>query len=41
MNALEAGILALAMDEARVTRTVVALRPTWDRFDEALLPRTA
>ena len=36
LNALEAGILALAMDEARQTRTVVDLRPVWDRFDEAL-----
>lgn len=36
LNALEAGILALAMDEARLKRTLVDLRPVWDRFDEAL-----
>ena len=36
LNALEAGILALAMDEARQSRSVVDLRPVWDRFDEAL-----
>ncbi|WP_062209449.1 Gfo/Idh/MocA family protein [Aureimonas sp. AU12] len=41
LNALEAGILALAMDEARTTRSVVDLRPVWDRFDEALLARAA
>ncbi|MDX7949666.1 Gfo/Idh/MocA family oxidoreductase [Lichenihabitans sp. Uapishka_5] len=41
LNALEAGILALAMDEARISRTVVDLRPVWDRFDEALLGRAA
>ena len=36
LDALEAGILALAMDEARRTRQVVDLRPVWDRFDGAL-----
>jgi hypothetical protein len=36
VDALEAGILAMAMDEARTTRQVVDLRPVWDRFDEAL-----
>lgn len=36
LNALEAGILAMAMDEARMSRSVVDLRPVWDRFDEAL-----
>lgn len=36
LNALEAGILALAMDEARMKKTVVDLRPVWDRFDSAL-----
>lgn len=40
-NALEAGILALVMDEARIMRTVVDLRPVWDRFDEALLAKAA
>ena len=41
LNALEAGILALAMDEARMKKTVVDLRPIWDRFDEALHARAA
>ncbi|WP_152048739.1 Gfo/Idh/MocA family protein [Aureimonas psammosilenae] len=36
LDALEAGILALSMDEARRRRSVVDLRPVWDRFDEAL-----
>lgn len=36
LDAMEAGILALSMDEARLTRTVVDLRPVWDRFDTAL-----
>ncbi|KAB0679993.1 Gfo/Idh/MocA family protein [Aureimonas leprariae] len=40
-DALEAGILALSMDEARAKRSVVDLRPVWDRFDEALLRRAA
>ena len=35
-DALEAGILALALDEARAKRSVVDLRPVWDRFDAAL-----
>ncbi|MCA1492101.1 Gfo/Idh/MocA family protein [Sinorhizobium alkalisoli] len=41
LDALEAGILALSMDEARTRRTVVDLRPLWDRFDEALQARAA
>jgi predicted dehydrogenase len=40
-DALEAGILALAMDEARTQRSVVDLRPVWDRFDEARMARAA
>ncbi|TYC61961.1 Gfo/Idh/MocA family oxidoreductase [Rhodobacterales bacterium] len=36
LDALEAGILALAMDEARKTRTVVDLAPVWQRYDDAL-----
>lgn len=40
-DALEAGILALAMDEARTRRSVVDLRPVWDRFDEARMARAA
>jgi predicted dehydrogenase len=41
LNALEAGILALSMDEARMKRAVVDLRPIWDKFDEALHSRAA
>ncbi|GGD99274.1 oxidoreductase [Aureimonas endophytica] len=41
LNALEAGLLALSMDEARTKRTVVDMRPLWDRFDEALQSRRA
>ncbi|ODR92948.1 Gfo/Idh/MocA family protein [Sinorhizobium alkalisoli] len=41
LDALEAGILALSMDEARTRRTVVDLSPLWDRFDEALQARAA
>ncbi|MFS2324519.1 MULTISPECIES: Gfo/Idh/MocA family protein [Brucella] len=36
LDAMEAGILAMAMDEAREKRTVIDLRPVWDRFDTAL-----
>ncbi|GHA24387.1 oxidoreductase [Devosia pacifica] len=36
IDALEAGLLALAMDEARRTRSVVDMAPIWQRFDEAL-----
>ncbi|MBP7241012.1 Gfo/Idh/MocA family oxidoreductase [Amaricoccus sp.] len=41
LDALEAGILALALDEARKSGTVVDLRPIWDRFDGALSTRAA
>ncbi|WP_018237403.1 Gfo/Idh/MocA family protein [Ensifer sp. BR816] len=41
LDALEAGILALSIDEARMKRQVVDLRPLWDRFDEALHARAA
>jgi predicted dehydrogenase len=41
LDALEAGILALSMDEARKTRSVVDLRPVWDRFDGALAAKAA
>ncbi len=41
LDALEAGILALAMDEARRSRQVFDLRPTWDRFDGALAAKAA
>jgi predicted dehydrogenase len=36
LDALEAGLLALTMDEARRTRTVVDMRPLWDRYDAAV-----
>lgn len=36
VDALEAGILAMAMDEARRNRRVVDLAPVWQRFDDAL-----
>lgn len=36
VDALEAGLLALTMDEARRTRTVVDMAPIWARFDAAL-----
>jgi predicted dehydrogenase len=40
VDALEAGLLALSMDEARRTRSVVDMTPIWDRFDAALAGRT-
>jgi len=36
VDALEAGLLALTMDEARRTRSVVDMTPIWQRFDAAL-----
>lgn len=36
VDALEAGLLALTMDEARRTRSVVDMTPIWQRFDTAL-----
>jgi predicted dehydrogenase len=41
IDALEAGILALSMDEARRKRSVVDLRPIWDSFDNALSAKAA
>src|SRR5690606_2662779 len=35
-HALEAGLLALSMDEAMRSRTVVDMAPLWQRFDAAL-----
>ena len=35
-DALEAGLLALCMDEAMRSRTVVDMAPLWQRFDAAL-----
>ena len=36
LDALEAGLLAMAMDEARYARKVVDMAPVWARFDAAL-----
>src|SRR3569833_1487889 len=36
IDALEAGLLALAMDDGRRTRSVIAMAPTWQKFDAAL-----
>lgn len=41
LDALEAGVLALATDDARRSRQVVDLRPVWDRYDNALLKKAA
>jgi predicted dehydrogenase len=40
VDALEAGLLAMSMDEARRTRSVVDMTGTWQRFDTALGRRT-
>lgn len=36
VNALEAGLLALSMDDARRTRSVIDMAGLWQRFDAAL-----
>lgn len=36
LDALEAGLLAITMDEARATRRVIDMAPVWDKYDEAL-----
>jgi predicted dehydrogenase len=36
LDAIEAGILALAMDEARQSRKVVDLGPVWEKYDACL-----
>ncbi|MBI1172317.1 gfo/Idh/MocA family oxidoreductase [bacterium] len=41
LDALEAGILALATDEARRARQVIDLRPVWDRYDNAFVRKVA
>jgi predicted dehydrogenase len=41
VDALEAGLLAIKIDEARRARQVVSLVETWDRFDAALSRRAA
>ena len=33
VDALEAGLAALAMDEARAGKCIVDLRETWNQFD--------
>ena len=40
VNALEAGLLALSMDEARISNSVVDMRPIWQEFDAALAGKT-
>jgi hypothetical protein len=37
-DAIEAGILALAMDEAREQRKLVDLAPVWEKLDRLLTP---
>ena len=39
VDALEAGLLALSMDEARKTRSIVDMTPIWTQFDAALAGR--
>ena len=41
LDALEAGILALSMHDARRGRKVVDMAPIWDRYDEALTRKGA
>ena len=41
LDALEAGLLAMAMDEARATRTIIEMARTWELFDEALNSKVA
>lgn len=41
IDALEAGVTALAMDEARLQGRIVDLAPFWARFDDALSQRVA
>jgi predicted dehydrogenase len=41
LDALEAGVLALTMDDARRTKQVVDMRPIWDRYDNAFVTKKA
>jgi hypothetical protein len=41
LDALEAGLLALTMDEARKTHTVIDMTPIWQRYDAALAGRAS
>ena len=40
IEALEAGLLALSLDEARRTRKVIDMTPIWKQFDDALAGRS-
>jgi len=39
LDALEAGILALVMDDARRSKQVVDMRPIWDKYDNAFVTK--
>ena len=41
VDALEAGLLAIKIDEARRARQVIGMAETWQRFDAALARRAA
>jgi hypothetical protein len=41
VDALEAGLLALTMDEARRSHSVIDMAPIWARFDAALTGRAS
>ncbi|MBA4489221.1 Gfo/Idh/MocA family protein [Paracoccus sp. S1E-3] len=41
LQALEAGLLALTMDEARRSGRVIDMTPIWDRYDNALIQKAA
>ena len=41
LQALEAGILALSMHEARRSGRIIDLTPVWDRYDNALVRKAA
>lgn len=39
IDAMEAGLLIMAIDEARKTKKVVEMEPLWKKFDECLKPK--
>ena len=41
LQALEAGLLALTMDDARRSGRVIDMTPIWDRYDNALIRKAA
>ena len=41
LQALEAGLLALTMDEARRSGRVIDMTPIWDRYDNAFATKGA